>query len=80
MKIGGFQAHAQTVVPSSSSHPRTGREPGYEAKDWVGICHLKTNIVVPPVSKGRVEHEVHVEQPPTVVGVTSKYPEQSSDC
>ena len=45
-------------------------------EDCVGKCSLKTNIAFSlqlVVSKGRVEHEMYVEQPPTVLGVTSKY-------
>ena len=47
--------------------------------DWVGKGHLKTNVtfsIVPPVGKERVEHKMYMEQPPTVVGVTSKSPGQ----
>ena len=33
---------------------------------------MKLCSIVPPVGKGRVEHKLYVEQPPTVVKVTSK--------
>ena len=41
---------------------------------WTGLDWTGLDWIVLPVGKGRVEHNVYVEQPPTIVGVTEMCP------